>query len=756
MARVFLSYATADNEAVERLGEALTSHAVDVWRDKEQLRMGQFWPMALGEAIADSDGLVLLWSQQAHESHWVGVELNIALAVGRPVFPVVLDTTTLPAILAAVHAHLDGDLTAAARAIAEALARLSSARPARPKVMAALRDVPPDADNVVARMYAYRPHVLAGIVADESGRAVPKLGLALDIGGAPQVTDEFGRFQFVIPPALKPGSAFRILARGDDWTIHRPAAGRGRIPAHEDDVLQIEVLPPRHPALLGASQISALVEGAATQSVEQPGAAPREAFAVSLEEWARESGFAVDVVRQKVDEWAEKERDGEDLGERGLKALARREFARAAELFGEAADTAGEAAAAQSVWGLRLHEAHAYAADQRFSQAIEAYHKALESIDADANPTEWGTTQNALGIALQMAGIRSEGVKSVGFLRESAGAFRAALAVRARIGATHECALTQSNLAESLRHRALRAGGEQGEAYLRQAKTACEEALAALTADEMFGQRATVQSNLGNVILAQGLRRSGEKRSQLLGEAAQTYESALASAEKAQAGELWSVVKGNLGEALREQARVVAGEAGVILVGRAIGAYRDALSLQRSPERRYEWARTQNNLGLAQAWLGAQTGGVAGTVLLGEAVEAYENALTVFSRETHADDWARTQNNLGHVLLTWTSAAAGLEQRRLFEASRASFHRALAVWDAETARPNWALVQINLAALFTAWGQAEKGAEQVRLWREALKAIDGVLPDCNDGGAADHREALERERLRLVGLLGEE
>ncbi len=59
MSKVFISYAREDEEAVDGLHETLSAAGVSVWRDQESLRLGERWPKALGEAIAEQDYFVL-------------------------------------------------------------------------------------------------------------------------------------------------------------------------------------------------------------------------------------------------------------------------------------------------------------------------------------------------------------------------------------------------------------------------------------------------------------------------------------------------------------------------------------------------------------------------------------------------------------------------------------------------------------------------------------------------------------------------
>ena len=115
MPTVFLSYAREDLEEAGRIARELAAAGVTVWRDQEQLHVGQTWPKALGEAIAASDALLLLWSSRAGASSFVELEWCTAVALRRTVLPCLLDQTPLPPSLAAIEAVPAAGIAAAAR-----------------------------------------------------------------------------------------------------------------------------------------------------------------------------------------------------------------------------------------------------------------------------------------------------------------------------------------------------------------------------------------------------------------------------------------------------------------------------------------------------------------------------------------------------------------------------------------------------------------------------------------------------------------
>ena len=103
MPRVFLSYCRSNIEAAKRLEESLRADGIEVWWDKESIYGGEAWPKAIGEGISGNDVLLLVWSKDAAQSHFVEFEWNTAIALKKKILPLLLDRSDLPAALRAVH-----------------------------------------------------------------------------------------------------------------------------------------------------------------------------------------------------------------------------------------------------------------------------------------------------------------------------------------------------------------------------------------------------------------------------------------------------------------------------------------------------------------------------------------------------------------------------------------------------------------------------------------------------------------------------
>jgi len=71
MAHVFISYSSKDRGFVEQLVKDLRDNGIEPWYDQSEMLPGDSLTQKIGEAILDSDFLVIILSPNSIESEWV-------------------------------------------------------------------------------------------------------------------------------------------------------------------------------------------------------------------------------------------------------------------------------------------------------------------------------------------------------------------------------------------------------------------------------------------------------------------------------------------------------------------------------------------------------------------------------------------------------------------------------------------------------------------------------------------------------------
>jgi hypothetical protein len=105
--RVFIAYASEDEQPAGRLYAALKRRGFSPWRDKEELLPGQNWPRAIERAIELSDFFIACLSKNSiMKRGYFQSELRFAIDVARLVpadevfvIPVRLDKCPMPAVI---------------------------------------------------------------------------------------------------------------------------------------------------------------------------------------------------------------------------------------------------------------------------------------------------------------------------------------------------------------------------------------------------------------------------------------------------------------------------------------------------------------------------------------------------------------------------------------------------------------------------------------------------------------------------------
>jgi hypothetical protein len=122
---IFLSYHHADDEWTKRLVDALSKKGVEVWHDDEKIKPGDSWREKIEEGLRQSRNVVFIVTPETARSNWMALELGAALALKKPLIPIVAEDTPLKDIPGPIRIRKSltkGDPVAVAERIVRELA----------------------------------------------------------------------------------------------------------------------------------------------------------------------------------------------------------------------------------------------------------------------------------------------------------------------------------------------------------------------------------------------------------------------------------------------------------------------------------------------------------------------------------------------------------------------------------------------------------------------------------------------------------
>lgn len=123
---VFLGHATEDAPIATRLAAGLQEIGISTWLASERIVAGQSITAVIGKAIQDADAVVFLISSKSSGSRWLLTEIALAVAGGKKIIPLLLDSNAKPPFLLADRFCLDlsdnSDMQFLAKKIAESMA----------------------------------------------------------------------------------------------------------------------------------------------------------------------------------------------------------------------------------------------------------------------------------------------------------------------------------------------------------------------------------------------------------------------------------------------------------------------------------------------------------------------------------------------------------------------------------------------------------------------------------------------------------
>ncbi len=99
MSHIFISYSRRDAEIVDRFASELTKAGLDIWLDRQDIKVGDAWRLEIVRAIDICDALVLVLSRHSAASENVRKEVDLAQDSGKKIFVLMLEKIAIPAEL---------------------------------------------------------------------------------------------------------------------------------------------------------------------------------------------------------------------------------------------------------------------------------------------------------------------------------------------------------------------------------------------------------------------------------------------------------------------------------------------------------------------------------------------------------------------------------------------------------------------------------------------------------------------------------
>lgn len=76
---VFISYASSDRDLADTLAETLSEFGLDAWQAEKNVLPGENWAKKIGEALEESDALVVILSPDAEHTSLMRSEISFAM-----------------------------------------------------------------------------------------------------------------------------------------------------------------------------------------------------------------------------------------------------------------------------------------------------------------------------------------------------------------------------------------------------------------------------------------------------------------------------------------------------------------------------------------------------------------------------------------------------------------------------------------------------------------------------------------------------
>jgi len=102
MTRIFLSFSNVDTACINQIRTGLEGQGYAIWQQPDYPGpQSASYPHIIENAIIGSAALIMLWSKNAAQDAWIERQFIFAQDLRKPLFPVLLDSTSLPNTLVA-------------------------------------------------------------------------------------------------------------------------------------------------------------------------------------------------------------------------------------------------------------------------------------------------------------------------------------------------------------------------------------------------------------------------------------------------------------------------------------------------------------------------------------------------------------------------------------------------------------------------------------------------------------------------------
>ena len=99
----FICHSNEDSKIAKWLTNKLNRDNLGVWVDHCDIQPSQSFVEKINSALNSCNVFILLWSKSAERSEWCKIEWTTAFALKKPIVPILLDDTELPAVLRRIH-----------------------------------------------------------------------------------------------------------------------------------------------------------------------------------------------------------------------------------------------------------------------------------------------------------------------------------------------------------------------------------------------------------------------------------------------------------------------------------------------------------------------------------------------------------------------------------------------------------------------------------------------------------------------------